>query len=347
MVLGVWERVINPSELFGTLAQAGVPILCSYSPVELTPPSARRKLGWVNDLSLEEFSGLASEHGYRPSVTRQVDKHQYLIRFERATAHPDISIKRVHVLSCNNVYNFGDRLGFHLINETLPPNAEVSWGTLDPLAPVPGGVDLLVVGIGNSLIPSLVVTPLLEATAQARASIGIFGTQYREACPAGWLDPLVERLTHWYARNEEDVLLYARARSNVTHLGDWLINAFSLAASSNDRTLHIGKEIWQNDLPLDRTIQRIQSYRRVISDRIHPLLCALTSAEAAGYREQRESNIPQLMSGKFRSMLMDVFGQTFPEGQLWPVDRDKVVRYKQHVRRNTDELRERIRKLLQ
>jgi hypothetical protein len=84
----------------------------------------------------------------------------------------------------------------------------------------------------------------------------------------------------------------------------------------------------------------------VFSERIHPLLCALTSAEEVGYREQRESGDPAQASGKFRSMLIDIFGQTYPEGALWRVDRDRVAAYKARVRRNTEALRSRVDRLL-
>jgi hypothetical protein len=125
------------------------------------------------------------------------------------------------------------------------------------------------------------------------------------------LGALIDRLTHWYARSEEDLLLYGRSRSNASHLGDWLINAFPLASGVDERVLRVGREVWQ-ELPLDRTIQRIQRHRRVFSERVHPLLGALSSADEVGYSEQRESGDPALASGKFRSMLIDVFGGRIP-----------------------------------
>lgn len=109
--------------------------------------------------------------------------------------------------------------------------------------------------------------------------------------------------------------------------------------------MKIGKEIL-NDLPLDRVIQQIQKHKLVISERLHPLLCALTSADRVAYQEQRESGHRTAVSGKFRSMLIDVFGQTFPEGEVWEVDREKVAAYKTQVRRRTEELKRRIAILL-
>jgi hypothetical protein len=131
----------------------------------------------------------------------------------------------------------------------------------------------------------------------------------------------------------------------VSHLGDWLINAFPLTLPSIAQQLHIGGGILR-DLPMDRTIQHIQRHARVFSERLHPLLCALTSAAEVAYVEQRESADKSLASGKFRSMLIDVFGHTYPENIMWKVDRARVAAYKAKVRRNTDALRARVASLL-
>lgn len=146
---------------------------------------------------------------------------------------------------------------------------------------------------------------------------------------------MLDRLTHWYARSLEDVLLYGGRRDNVTHLGDWLVNAMPMARGRDERVLEVGSEVWK-DLPLDRTIRRIQAHRRVISTRLHPLLCALTSAEQVAYVEQRETGGEA--SGKFRSLLLDVFGRTFPERKFLDVDRDAVIAYKAGVAERTRRL---------
>ena len=108
-------------------------------------------------------------------------------------------------------------------------------------------------------------------------------------------------------------------------------------------TLKVGDEIWK-DLPLDRTIQQIQQYRRVVSTRLHPLLCALTSAQEVAYSEQPDAG--GRPSGKFRSMLLDVFGREYPESDLFEVDKDAVRSYKTFVRNNLRELERRIAVLL-
>jgi hypothetical protein len=178
----------------------------------------------------------------------------------------------------------------------------------------------------------------------SKRAIGIFGTQYREAIERPRLDALLGALDTWYARYREDALLYGAAARNVVHLGDWLIDAFPLARWKQDATLEVDATI-QKELPLDRVIERIQSYRTVHSTRLHPLLCALTSADFCAYREQRES-AGGGASGKFRSMLLDVFGRSFPEGAKWPVDRAAVARYKAHVRSQIAAVRDKIEALL-
>ncbi len=345
VMLGVWEYLYKPRELFADFARSRRPILCSYCDIELAPRLDRPAHGWVNHFSLPEFVGLAQAHGYRASLIKQVDAFQHLIRFDQASESVPQKPKRVHVISYNNVGNFGDRLGYHLLNDVLPPHAELTWGTLRPFSPVPADLDLLVVGIGNSLFGDLLDDGLLAAVAGAKASVGIFGTQYRAQLPAANLARLLDRMTHWYARYEEDLLLYGRGRANASHLGDWLINAFPLAVAFVDQLLHIGGGILK-DLPMDRTIQHIQRHKRIFSERLHPLLCALTSAEEVAYIEQRESGDRNLASGKFRSMLIDIFGQTFPESVTWKVDRNRVAAYKAKVRRNADAMRVRFGELL-
>jgi len=99
------------------------------------------------------------------------------------------------------------------------------------------------------------------------------------------------------------------------------------------------------NLPLDRVIERIQAYRAVRSTRLHPLLCALTSAEFCAYREQREV-AGGGQSGKFRSMLLDVFGRFYPQDAGWTLDRAVVMCYKAHVRRQMRVLGDKIDALL-
>lgn len=344
-MLGVWEYLYDPDAVFKGLSKTGRPIVCSYCVRELLPSTDRRALGWVNDFSSPEFLALAARHGYRPAA-QQVNERHVLYKLVTAPEEPVVTSKHVHVLSYFNVANFGDRLGYHMLTDVLPPGARVTWGTLRPFTPPQQPVDLLVVGIGNSLFSGLLDEQLVAATRQARAAIGIFGTQYRELWPKTALHNLLDRLTCWYARYEEDISIYARGRDNVRHLGDWLINACPLTTWTDEKHLAIGAQLQQEMVPLDRVIQGIQRHRSVYSERLHPLLCALTSAEQVGYKEQREESSGKVASGKFRSLLLDVFSRCYPEEVLWPVDRDAVARYKVQVRRNTDELKAQVAELL-
>ena len=344
-MLGVWEYLYDPDAVFAALAETGRPIVCSYCVRELSGSGDRRALGWVNDFSSPEFLALAARHGYRPSAQQTNERH-VLYKLVKSPEESVVATRHVHVLSYFNVPNFGDRLGYHMLADVLPAGVQVTWGTLRPFMPPAKPVDLLVVGIGNSLFSGLLDEQLVESTKLARATIGIFGTQYRELWPKPALDRLLDRLTFWYARYEEDIGIYGHGRDNVRHLGDWLINAFPLTTWTEDKHITIGAQVQNETAPLDRVIQGIQRHRSVYSERLHPLLCALTSAEQVGYKEQREEGARNVASGKFRSLLMDVFARSYPEDKLWPVDRDAVARYKIRVRQNTDGLREQIAQLL-
>ena len=257
-----------------------------------------------------------------------------------------LATKRVHVISYCNAKNFGDRLGFHVLNQLLPAHAEVTWGTLNPLTAVPRDTDLLVIGIGNSLFGNLLSDGLIQAARNAKAAIGIFGTQYRDDLLRAKLDRLLPNLTHWYARYQDEALLYGGGSAKVSHLGDWLVNAFPMARGTEERMLNITNDLLNLEVPLDRFIQFTQLHRRVMSSRLHPLLCALTSAEEVGYHEQREMPGSDKESGKFRSMLLDIFDRQFPEGVMWRVDRQRVLAYKVKVEASIAHLRNHLGQLL-
>ena len=52
------------------------------------------------------------------------------------------------------------------------------------------------------------------------------------------------------------------------------------------------------------------------------------------------------ISGKFGAMLTDIFGRSFPQGALFPVDREAVRRYKVKVTDNCAALRDELADLL-
>ena len=99
------------------------------------------------------------------------------------------------------------------------------------------------------------------------------------------------------------------------------------------------------DFALDRAIRTIQKHKQVYSTVPTALLCALTSAELAAYAEMPAQQ-PDLTSGQFRSMLIDIFGRTYPEKKFFMVDRDAVIRYKARVHRNVAKVSARIGSIL-
>ncbi len=347
--LGVLEYLYDLPGFLARLQAFGRPVIVSYNPTDWNPSLDRRALGWVNDLGSEELAHLFDAGGFAMSSWLRIAPSQALLRLE-PTPVPLPPSRQVLVISAYRVGNFGDRLGYHLINGVLPAGAVVHHAFFDfhdrcALKGVPDGdLDLIVLGVGNSMFAPLLTDELLRVLDRAPVRIGIFGTQYRAAMDEGRLRAVLDRLNRWYARYEEDVLLYGRENGNVVHLGDWLIDAFPLAKPRTDQLLQIGP--WDLDnLSLDRTIQVIQPHRRVFSRRLHQLLCALTSAEFVGFHEQREAGSGE-WSGKFRSMLLDVFGMDYPEDQMFPVNRDCVVAYKERVRKNVQGLRADLARLL-
>ena len=329
-MLGVLEYIHDWQNLLRQLRALRRPLVLSYCPTDFTAHLHRSALGWINHLSLQDLCAGLSEAGFQIQTSLRVDSNQVLIRAVPETLRVQPK-RRVLVMSYNNCGNFGDRLGFHIINSLLPAEAEVHYANYKPWNVRDENYDLLILGTGNSLFQPILTEQLLSLVRRTPRTVGIFGTQYREQMDTSLLGQILDELTVWFARYEEDLLLYGKGRQNALHLGDWLLNAFPMTRWTKDDTLRIGKEIW-NDLPLDRTIQNIQQYRYVFSERIHPLLCALTSAEHVAYTEQRECG-GGVSSGKFRSMLMDIFGRTWPESTDFAFDRAAVAGYRARVMR--------------
>jgi len=350
-MLGVLEYISEPLSLLKRIRSLNVPLVCSYYITDRTPTLDRRAQGWINDLSFEGLRAVMKEAGFdlkhRVKVDNCQDLYKWCPQTQAATHKP---AKRVLVLSYFNDPNFGDRLGYHLINEVLPPHAIVTHASVKPWTVPAESFDMLVLGIGNSLNAATVRRPELHALMdRIPVRVGIFGTQYRtqytQAIPPRLMASLLDRLTVWYARYEEDILAFARGRVEAYHLGDWLISAFPMAIPTLDRTLDIPPQLKGMDLPLDRVIQRIQKYKRVSTARIHPMLCALTSALEVKYQEQHEQ--AGQASGKFRAQLMDIFGRTFAEDRFFEVDRDAVRKYRTRVIQNMGQMRMRLADLLE
>jgi len=260
------------------------------------------------------------------------------------------AMKRVLVLSYLNYPNFGDRLGFQIINSLLPANLCVVHAPLNYSYVPDGDFDLMILGLGQSLnVPAILREELVALMDRIPHVIGIFGTQYkyqyRDVMKPNQFANFLRRLTCWWARYETDIAEFGQGLTNVRHLGDWLISAFPMTEPRFDQPYVVGPETRDIEAPIDRAIQRFQAHRQVSSARLHPLLCAMTAADRVRYQEQREAERKE-PSGKFEAMLLDIFGRTFPEDEWFDVDRDAVLRYKLKVEANMAALRRQIVELL-
>jgi hypothetical protein len=341
VMLGVLEHIADLEGLFTHLRFCKHDVILSYCPTNLMSGKDRAERGFANHLSYFELAQLFDRYGFRIECTTPVDDAQMLMRLKPTERVAPVAACNVAVVSGSDTGTFGDRLGLHMINSILPGEANVHHLTFKTLEQARGEYDLVVIGVGNCLFQPLLGDDIVNILARAKSAIGIFGTQYRELIPRPAIDRVIDRLDCWFSPYEDDVMMYGRGRSNAVHLGDWLIDQFPLAESSLDEPLQIGVEIG-SDIPLDRTIQAIQRHKQVYSARLHPLLCALTSAHYAAFSEEASGGMPGIVSGKFRSMLVDIFGRSFPERQFFMVDRDAVLRYKARVHRNVGRMAERI-----
>jgi len=326
VMLGVLERVADIESLFTHLRFAKRDVILSY--------------GFGTQPSYCDLTLLADRYGFRIECTAPLDAGEMLMRLTPTARVTPLAPCRVAVVA-EDAGDFGARLGRQMLDALLPGEAEVhrlTFGTLDQAR---DRYDLIVLGTGNGLFQPLMNEALIDIVGRAKASIGIFGTQYRELIPRPALERLIERLDTWFARYEDDVLMYGRGRRNVVHLGDWLIDRFPLAQATDDEPLEIAGEM-AADLALDRAVALIQRHKQVYAQAPQPLLCALTAAEMAAFSDTPAGPVPGVASGQFRSMLIDIFGRTYPEKKYFLVDRDAVARYKARAHRNVATVREHI-----
>jgi hypothetical protein len=348
VMLGVLEHVADLDSLFTHLRFCKHDLIVTYRPTNFMSDE-RAAHGVVNHLSYAELIALFDRYGFRIECTAPVSDTEMMFRLTPTKRIAPVGSCDIAVISESDAANFGDRLGVQMINSVLPGAARVhhmTFATLrESLETARDSYDLVVIGVGNAMFQPLIGDDILRVLARAKSAIGIFGTAYRELIPRVAIERVIDRLDMWYAPYADDVMLYGRGRSNAVHLGDWLTEQFPLTQSSLDEPLQIGANIGA-EIPLDRSIELIQRHRQVYSARLHPLLCALTSAEYVAYAEEASDRMPGIVSGKFRSMLVDVFGRGYPEREFFMVDRDAVTRYKARVHANVAEMRGRIAAML-
>ena len=345
VMLGVLEQIADAENLFTHLRFCKQDVILSYRATDLVAGGERAALGLANAFSFYDLALLFDRYGFRIECTAPIDSGQVLMRLTPAERLKPAAACSVAVISDGNMGMFGGRLGLQMINALMPGEADVHHLYFGALHEARDKYDLVVLGLGNGMFQPLLGDEVLDVVGRAKASIGIFGTQYRELIPRPSLDRLIERLDTWFARYQDDVLMYGRGRGNVTHLGDWLIDQFPMNAATLDAPLQIVDEL-RVDHAFDRAIQVIQCHKNVYSTRPEPLLCALTAAETVCYAEQPSAQMPGIVSGEFRSMLIDIFGRSYPENQFFMVDRDAVRRYKARVHRNVAKVGERIDSIL-
>lgn len=342
VMLGLLETVVDVESFFTHLRFCKRDVILSYCATDLTGKCDRAALGWVNSFSFFELARLFDRFGFRIECTAPIDGVQMMMRLTPADRLMPVMPFSVAVVSNHAAGSFGERLGAQMINALLPGEADVHHLTFETLAQARASYDLVVLGTGNSLFQPLLGEEVLDVVGRGKTAIGIFGTQYRELVPRPALERLIDRLDTWFARYQDDVMMYGRGRNNVEHLGDWLIDLFPLTTATDDRQLRLGESA--QEPPAD--IETIQRHKQVFSADPQQFLCALTSAELAAYAEKPAVEVPHAASGHFRSMLIDIFGRSYPQKEFFLVDRDAVARYKARVHRNVLRVGERIEAVL-
>jgi hypothetical protein len=308
----------------GELAKAERPLLISYR----------------NDdrVGFHALVRLVGRNGFRIETSAAVGDDETLLRLVPARKLAPPSPCSVAVLSGG--MTFGERLGRQMIASLLPGEADVHHIDFGDLNSARETYDLVILGSGQGLFHPLFDSDVLDIVKRGRVTVGIFGTQQRELLPRVAIDHLLDNLDVWFARTRDDMMLYGRGRDNVTYLGDWLIEQFPLGHGRDGELLTLNEDALR-DLPLDRSIAAIQRHNTVFARALAPFLCALNSADTVAYGDE-----PGVPSGEFRSLLIDIFGRSFPDNDFFQVDREAVLRYRARVHRNVALMRTRIDALL-
>jgi hypothetical protein len=336
VMLGVLERVKDIESLFTHLRFCKRDIILTCYPTDLAK-HGKRTHDFVNRMSLCDLALLFDRYGFRIESTAPVDESQMLMRLTPAEQLAPVASCNVAVISGDDTNGLAARLGRQLINAILPGECRVHHLTPGTLDQAQRNYDLAILGAGGNLFPPLLGDAALDVISRAKAAIGIFGTHGRELIARTAFDRVLDRLDTWFARYEDDTLLFGRGRTNVVHAGDWLIDQFPLARATNDEPLVINGDLGP-EFALDRAISTIQQHKQVYASVPAALLCALTSAELAAYAETPSQQQPDLSTGQFRSMLIDIFGRAWPQQKFFLVDQDAVIRYKARVHQNVSKI---------
>jgi hypothetical protein len=324
VMLDVLDRVTDPDALLAQIACIAKPVVLSYRPRDFMADgnkAANAPLGFY------DLTRLFDRHGLRVETTAPFGDGEMMMRLAPAARVALAGSARIAVVADRGT--FSGRVGLQMLMSLLPGEAEVTVLGLDDIGAASAAYDLTVVGAGTGLLRALNSEAVLDLVSRSRAAIGIFGTQRRELIVRGALERLIGRLDAWYARDEEDLLLYGRGCRNATLLGDWLIAQWPLTAATDDEPLALGAAAL-NTMDADRAAAMLRRHRAVTVGGRGALLCALTAAETAAWREEGDDAAPGV-PGETRGLLLDVFGRGYPEGEAFLVDRDAVRRYRTRV----------------
>ena len=193
VMLGVLERTTDVENLFTHLRFCRHDIILSYCATDLTNGVDRAALGFANHLSFYELARLFDRYGFRIECMTPIDETQVLMRLKPSEWLSAPAASSVAVISTDDAGDFGARLGRQMVNALLPGEAEVHHLNLRTLGEARGGYDLVVLGTGNGLFPTLLGEQVLEIVSHAKAAIGIFGTHSRELIARPAFDRLIDR----------------------------------------------------------------------------------------------------------------------------------------------------------
>jgi Methyltransferase domain len=253
VMLGVLEHVKDIESLFTHLRFCKRDMLVSCYPTDLAK-NGERAQGLVNRMSLCDLALLFDRYGFRIESTAPVDESQMLMRLTPMERLAPVASRNVAVISGDDTNDLAARLGRQLINAVLPGECRVHHLTAGMLDQAQQNYDLVILGVGSSLFPPLLGDAVVDVISRAKAAIGIFGTQGRELIARPAFDRILDRLDTWFARYEDDVLIYGRGRNNTVHAGDWLIDQFPLARATNGEPLVINGDLVPNSLSTARSV---------------------------------------------------------------------------------------------
>lgn len=333
----VMDYLVDVPSFLCELRRLSVPVVLGYHPVDKVPREDRERLGWKSHLTTAELEKHVAEADFQ--IQRRLVLRAGGVLLRCLPGRREAPVRReVLVIVPPADSPAEERQGRELLAGHLPSSAFLRFVRPEGAASMKKVPDLVVVGTGSTISRGLLRPEVLEAVRRAPRAIGIFGTAFRQRLDRKELDDLLGSLDTWYARTEEDLLTFGSRAKRVVHLGDWHLASHVWTSWSQDETLDMLKAdpALKKGKPLPDVI--IQSYRRVISRDLRPVVLALLSAEEVAWSAKRKA-AAMGESSKFRSLFLDVFGRAYPPDKLFSVDRRAVNLYREKVRENMAMLR--------